>query len=67
MTKKHNINIIADSALGHGKYTVARRIKELIENDEKLKIFNVAVKVTPIPGFNTSVSLKKELENCSNG
>ena len=46
MIKKHNINIIVDSALGHGKYTIARRIKELIENDERLKIFNVAVKVT---------------------
>lgn len=44
--KKHNINVIVDSALGHGKYTVARHIKELIENDEKLKFFNIQVKVT---------------------
>lgn len=41
-----NINIIVDSELGHGRYTVARRIKELIENDEKLKFFNIQVKVT---------------------
>ena len=59
MIKKHNINIIVDSALGHGKYTVARRIKELIENDEKLKIFNIAVKVTTTD----DIDLKKETDN----
>lgn len=41
-----NVNIIVDSELGHGRYTVARRIKELIENDEKLKFFNIQVRVT---------------------
>jgi len=46
MIKKHNINVIVDGELGHGRYTVARRIKELIENDEKLEAFNIAVKVT---------------------
>ena len=46
MTKKYNINVIIDGALGHGRYTVARRIKELIENDEKLEAFNITVKVT---------------------
>lgn len=59
MIKKHNINIIVDSALGHGKYTIARRIKELIENDEKLKIFNIAVKVTTTD----DIDLKKEIDN----
>lgn len=59
MTKKHNISIIVDSALGHGKYTVARHIKELIENDEKLKIFNITVKVTTIDNIN----LEKETDN----
>lgn len=39
MTKKYNINVIVDGELGHGRYTVARRIEELIKNDEKLKMF----------------------------
>ena len=59
MIKKHNINIIVDSVLGHGKYTIARRIKELIENDEKLKIFNIAVKVTTTD----DIDLEKETDN----
>ena len=59
MIKKHNINIIVDSALGHGKYTIARRIKELIENDERLKIFNIAVKVTTTD----DIDLEKETDN----
>ena len=45
MTKKYDINVIIHWALGHGRYTVARRIKELIENDERLEAFNIAVKV----------------------
>lgn len=56
MTKKYNINIIVDGALGHGKYTVTRRIKKLIENDEKLKIFNITVKVTTTD----NIDLEKE-------
>lgn len=34
MTKRYNINIIIDRVLGHSRYTIARRIKELIENDD---------------------------------
>jgi len=34
MTKRYNINIIIDRVLGYGRYTIARRIKELIENDD---------------------------------
>ena len=45
MTKKYDINVIIDGELGHGRYTVARRIKELIENDERLEAFNITVKV----------------------
>ena len=56
MTEKYNINVIIDGELGHGRYTVARRIKELIENDEKLEAFNIAVKVTTTDDIN----LKKE-------
>ena len=56
MIKKYNINVIVDGELGHGRYTVARRIKELIENDERLEAFNIAVKVTTI----TDIDLKKE-------
>ena len=52
MTKKYNINVIVDGALGHGRYTVARRIEELIENDEKLKMFNITVKVTTTDNIN---------------
>ena len=56
MTKKYNINVIVDGMLGHGRYTVARRIKELIANDEKLKTFNITVKVTIID----NIDLEKE-------
>ena len=56
MIKKYNINVSGDGELGHGRYTVARRIKELIENDERLEAFNIAVKVTTI----TDIDLKKE-------
>ena len=59
MTKKYDINVIVDGALGHGRYTVARRIEELIENDEKLKMFNITVKVTTTDNIN----LEKEENN----
>ena len=29
MTEKYNINVIVDGVLGYGRYTFARRIKEL--------------------------------------
>jgi diphthamide synthase subunit DPH2 len=56
MTKKYNINIIVDGALGQGRYTVARRIEELVENDEKFKMFNITVKVTTTD----NIDLEKE-------
>ena len=56
MTKKYNLDVIIDGALGHGRYTVARRIKELIENDEMLEAYNVTVKVTTT----ADIDLKKE-------
>lgn len=56
MTEKYNINVIVDGALGQGRYTVARRIEELVENDEKLKMFNITVKVTTID----NIDLEKE-------
>ena len=59
MTKKYNINVIVDGTLGHGRYTAARRIKELVENDEKLKMFNITVKVTTID----NIDLEKEESN----
>lgn len=59
MTKKYNINVIIDGELGHGRYTVARRIKELIENDEKLKMLNITVKVTTTD----NIDLEKEENN----
>ena len=59
MTKKYKINVIVDGALGHGRYTVARRIKELVENDEKLKMFNITVKVTTID----NIDLEKETDD----
>lgn len=42
----NKITVIVDSELGHGKYTVARRIKELIEKDDKLDFFDITVNVT---------------------
>lgn len=33
MTKRYNINVIIDRALGHNKYTVARCIKENRKGD----------------------------------
>ena len=59
MTEKYNISVIIDGALGHGRYTVARRIKKLIENDEMLEAFNIAVKVTTTD----NIDLKKEENN----
>ena len=59
MTKKYNINVIVDGALGQGRYTVARRIEELIKNDEKLKMFNITVKVTTTD----NIDLEKEENN----
>ena len=56
MIEKYNIDVIIDGALGQGRYTVARRIKELIANDEKLKTFNITVKVTTTD----DIDLKKE-------
>lgn len=59
MIKKCNINVIVDSKLGHGKYTVARRIKELIEKDNTLDFFDITVKVATIK----DIDLKKEENN----
>lgn len=59
MTKKYNINVIVDGALGQGRYTVARCIEELIKNDEKLKMFNITVKVTTTD----NIDLEKEENN----
>ena len=56
MIEKYNIDVIIDGALGQGRYTVARRIEELVKNDEKLKMFNITVKVTTT----NDIDLKKE-------
>lgn len=55
----NKITVIVDSELGHGKYTVARRIKELIEKDNTLDFFDITVKVATTD----NIDLKKEENN----
>ena len=52
----NKIIVIVDSELGHGKYTVDRRIKELIEKDNTLDFFDITVKVATT----NDIDLKKE-------
>lgn len=60
MIKKYNIDVIVDGELGHGRYTAARCIKELIENNERFEAYNIAVKVTTTADIdlNTDKSIK---------